>query len=374
MKKLIQFRSIVLAVVILGAMGAFAGWMAISSPSENSPYIDAIKKRWKQEQGEDVGNQSVEDSAPANSYTEKQKLILQQSDKLGEKEALDRGEPSRSFDSKGYSERLKLDLGPSEKTEGDYAKKEKAKLKAENPSETSAIQKVKDGKSELEMKRVGKITGTGGFRFGVNSTRTVDADQANRYRKFEDIYPPDKTPDVQFFYEYQPLRSNIWGSLGLYTSFGVAYRTGQGLFERAPYDPSQQVMGAAENAAGRYNEQTNFKFTFLTMPLSVGVGYRFLAARWIVPYAVLAPTAIIFAERRSNPRISDWGRSNGITQIVGTAFAMDWLDHASSWSMYEAMGVKRIYFNLEYYRLSDIGNNEIQFETSAIFAGFSFDI
>lgn len=83
---------------------------------------------------------------------------------------------------------------------------------------------------------------------------------------FEDMYNASSLSGVDFIYEWQPLKS--FGKLGLQGGVGFATATGKGKFANDDPRPPRE------------------SYTFFSIPLSLGVVYRFEFAerQWAAPY------------------------------------------------------------------------------------------
>jgi len=302
----------------------------------STPYLDRLKQNLPEEKTE------------SGSYTENLKSKLPPED------------PSRTG---SYIEKLKRE-NPEPESPGDsYLQAEKAKLGG--PSTKSSIQDVLDGKSDLKPERRGNIHHAAGFRMGASFSRTLTASTEFQAKPFAEIYSSGTqwVPDVTLFYEYQPFHSEWFGNFGVVGMFGVAYFKGKGKFGNATLLAPSGVPFGAES-------RTNF--TFLNVPLFVGVNYRFNLLRIIRPYVQAGPAMNLYFESRNDGEPPVRARSQGAIASGGINILLDWISPSTAHELYLDMGVQHFYLTLDYSR-SFTFSGPISFDSSVFSAGMTYE-
>jgi hypothetical protein len=311
---------------------------AASADDSSSPYIDSIKKTLP------------EDKNAGQSYTDqlKQKLPATESSD-GYTEALK------------HSQALQLQGSPSE----GYTESEKQRL---GPGDQkSAIEAVREGHSELQLKKPGTIHNAFGIRYGLGLSRTITANNnVGTGRDFNSVYGASYAPDISLFYEYQFFHSEIYGSVGAFGMATVAFFNGQGQF-------AANITNAASANSNYGQNSTGVSFRFFEMPAVGGLDYRFNLSKWVRPYAMGGPTLIGFYESRSDGHNGNRGLSHGLWGALGVEIPLDWISKASDWDRYEAFGIKKTYFSLEYSRLSTF-SSPVDFSVGGVYGGFVFEM
>lgn len=266
---------------------------------------------------------------------------------------------------KSYIEEIKkTDPHPaSAGTEESYTEIEKKKL-SPPAKELGAIEAVSQGKSTLELKRTGKITGAAGFRVGINNSRTARARGSVKASEFSSVYKEQWVPDLTLFGEYQPFHSEWYGNIGIIGSLGYAQFRGRGNFENPNI-----TNGATGQTIGA---QSRTQFRFNVIPLSLGLNYRFNLFRYVRPYIAGSGVGMLFFETRSDGKDGNRGRSLGFMGTVGVAFLLDFLNRSTTWDLYAENNVKHTYVTLEYSRLKTT-SGEVEFEFSGVYTGLTFE-
>jgi hypothetical protein len=247
------------ALVILAACFFTAGRSHAATEKSVQPYIDHLKRTLPEKPASD-GQQPFIDSIKKNLPPTK--------------------------DSRGYTERLRqTDPKKDEpKPAEPFIETEKRRIEVEKPERGSAIQAVKDGRSELQLKRPGTISGAAGLRVGVNNTRKVTATDAVRQKQFSEVYGDGWVPDVTVFTEYQPFHSEWLGNIGLLGSVGFSQFKGSGKFAISNLSYGNTNFGT--------NSKTQFRFNFL--PIQIGAVYRFNLLRILRPFVSGGGTVMLF--------------------------------------------------------------------------------
>jgi len=298
------------------------------------PYIDQLKKDMPPSEGKREGSfiESVRQKLPS--------------------------EPSGS-----YIDHLKsnFEQAPERKS---AIEKERARQSAEGKNQTSGpIEKLKTGKSELELRRPGEIGNAMGFRIGATLTRDITATNGAGAKNYSDIYGGDRVPEISLFYEFQPFHSEWFGNVGFFGNMGVGFDSGKGTFQ---YQPPNAGGGAAFTAESR----TRFKFFYA--PVVAGMNYRFNLFRIVRPFVMAGPALIPYWETRDDSKPGVKGFSRGLYVSAGASLLLDFVNRASAWDLYEAHGVKHYYLTVDYSRLTtSVG--DVLFNVNGFSAGFTFE-
>lgn len=326
-------------------LGFLAQAPQIRADDSVQPYIDQLKQGMKPDTS----------SPGSESYTEKLKKRLSPSDASGDS-------------SEGYTERLKQ-ANPLmlQGTPGSsYTDEEKKKLAPKQ--EGGAIDAVRSGNSDLQLKKPGSIHNAFGLRVGLGLSRTVTAASGvGTGVNFNTMYGANWAPDVSLYGEHQFFHSEILGSLGVFGMTTVGFFSGSGQFEdtalRSAVDGSLIPPGS-----------TNVSFRFYEVPLVAGLDYRFNLMKYLRPYVMGGPTVIGFSETRSDAGQSHSGISKGAWGGVGLAVLMDWVSPSNDWDRYDEYGIKHAYLTVEYSYLYTLPSSPVTFNISGVYAGFMFEL
>jgi hypothetical protein len=320
---------LVLAVLILGISSGVP-----SRAAEEDSIIDQVRRE-SPAPGLEVGE----------SYTEKEKKRLGPAEEQESLISTIRKDSGSAGDSgEGYTARRKQELPPEEASE-------------------SAVEAVRAGHAEVRAKKAPRQGSAFGMTISVKQDRTVTANASAVYRGYSSLYGSGYVPDFQFFYETQPFHGEWLGSIGLFGQFGFGWQSAYGTFEHSISNPD----------GGTFNATSGTKFTFVTLPASVGAVYRFNLLRFARPYVKAGGTLMGYAENRSDDRGTLWGNSRGYVVGAGVAFPFDFLDSEASWSMYEAHGVRRNCLTVDYQRFETI-SGALDFSISGISLGLLFEL
>lgn len=309
------------------------------------PYIDNLRRHMPEQPAQ--GTESFTETErrrieterakdprlPATGYTEKLKEL---NPELQQKPA----------SSEGYSEGIRTRLGPG--------------------SSGGAIQAVKEGRSELQLKREGKVDEAFGFRVGAALNRNIvaDSESIGSGSTFEEVYGNGWSPDFTLYYEWQPIRSATWGSLGLMTTSGFTFNTGDGRFATAL--PKGWAPG--EN----FPLQSRAKVRFFTVPAMIGPVLRVNFLRWLKPYVSVAGGLTGFVETRSDTKERIKGYSRTVQVAGGAVIPMDWMSRKTAWDLYAEHAIKGYGITLDYTKMITVAG-DVDFSTSGISAGMYYE-
>ena len=201
------------------------------------------------------------------------------------------------------------------------------------------------------------------MNLSVKQDRTVAAEPAAVHRTYSSFYGDGYVPDLEFFYETQPFHGEWLGSLGLFGQLGVSWQRANGSFAHVIANPD----------GGDFGDDSGTRFTFVTVPATVGAVYRLNLLRFARPYVKAGVSVIGYAEARSDDRDTLWGNSRGYMTGAGIAFPVDFLDSVASWSSYEAHGVQRNCITVDYQRLKTL-SGALDFAVSGFSVGLLFEL
>ena len=316
----------------------FAFLLALSAHAdENAPYIDRLKQGLPPE--ENTGSLIDE-------VRKKKGVITDNQD--------------------DYIRRLKegMDVKQGEKTDEGYLENERARL-GPSKSEGGAIQAVVEGKSKLKSRREGKVTAAAGFRIGASMTHTVTASPDFQLRSYEEIYGSSTIPAFEFFYEFQPFRSEILGNIGIFTSVGAKVVRGFGKFKSVLTKPV--AIGG-----GTFSEESRTQFSFVSIPITAGLSYRFHLLNYLRPYATVGFGGVPWAEMRSDSQSGHRGFSRVMNINFGVAVLLDWMNESGAFDMYDSFGIKHSYLSIDYIKRTNLGGN-VNFDTNGVLIGMTFE-
>jgi hypothetical protein len=282
--------------------------------------------------------------------------------------------------SANYSQELKQKLSPEKESDG-YSEKIKAKA-LEDPKSTTdgytdkvrteltpaepggAIDAVNAGRSELKLKRPGKIRGAGGIRIGTAMlNRNIKAGSDVQQRQFKDVYGNKWVPDLNIYGEWKPLYHEWIASVGLIGGVGISSYRGRGLFEH-------ELTNAS--TGGSFGETSRVEFNFNVYTFSLGGNVRLNTLQIVRPFVSFGPAVAIYTESRNDGKPSVSGNSRGYFYSLGAALMLDWISSSAAWAMYDSFGIKHFYITAEYTGLETI-SGPVDFNTSGLFSGLSFE-
>ena len=323
-------------------------WIAIAQDKKPvQPYIDQLKQQ--------MGDNEKPKADVSGSYTEEMKKKLKaqgRSAPSGESyiESLKKSDPQRfgepSVKPPSFTEQQKSKLGPAQKE--------------------SAIQALKEGRSDLQLRREGAIHWASGFRLGAAASRTVTGDSASTNGSFGSFYGSGWTPDLNLFVEYQPFHSEWFGNIGIVGGLGFTYNSGNANLKIGNLPNPFGTAGATFGTASH----TNLKF--ITAPVSIGVNYRFNLLRYLRPFVQASPTYIAYLETRSDGRGDIRGKSTGLQIGGGANLLLDNFSKSLSWELYDEFGVKHYYLTVDYTKLSTIAG-DVKFDASTLSLGLTYE-
>lgn len=235
-------------------------------------------------------------------------------------------------------------------------------LQKELPPEPTggAIQAVKEGRSELQVKKPGGIHHGFGFRYAVDTKSSYQWSASPN--SFNAIYGQQYAPSFSLFYELQPFHSDVFGNFGLYLMAGVTLNRGLGTFS----------VPIAKPGGGVFPSASSTQFQFYTFPGSIGLNYRMNLLRILCPYLFVGPSIVGLSESRKDNQPGIRMVSYGVFTALGVSIPLDWA-WSESWSLYSAYRIQHFYLTLDYSKNWTMFGRS-NFASSGFYAGFTFEL
>ena len=333
--------------LLLLAAWALVGSFANAEDSSDQPYIDRLKAHLNKKAAAEGPGEPARTLEAPDPYIQTLKKNQQ---------------PDTSSD--GYTEKLRGRAGVRENSEG-YTEKLRNQLTPK--PDGGAIQAVLENRSALHQVKAGEIHHAVGFR--VNAARSVNmgGDASVINGTFATYYNNGYTPELDFFWEYQPFHSEIFGNIGLITNISFAYANGQGKF------PSS-LSGKLTNpfGGGNFTLDSQTKLRFITVPFSIGAIYRFNLFQWVRPYASIEPTMANYGEFRDDNQKTKLGYSTGLMFTGGINFQLDQIFKDVAWDLYADYGIKKFYLTVDYSKLTTLAGS-VTFDRSIVSVGMTYE-
>ncbi len=276
---------------------------------------------------------------------------------------------SEEFIERGKKKKPKPESSFLEDRQGAIHLEEEKRAKDEaddpyRPEKDSAIEAVKKGQSELQLKRPGKIRHALGFRLGASLTRNIHVQGGSGSSSFKSFYGDRWNPDVALTYEIKPFYSEWFGSLGFTLSPGLWYFGGKGRYR---FNLTNEKTGQS------FGDVSGTELFLNVVTVSTGAIYRFNLPYVIRPLASVAHTWFLYYEGRNDGGEGRRGYSTGMQTSVGAALLLDWLSRESAWNYYQDFNVKHYYFQVEYQKIFPLVG-DVRFDVWGIYAGATFEI
>ncbi len=340
---LIRWRRAALLLVLLGIAAPLA--------HADQPYIDRIKRSMSEEE-------ALSDASPSEGagYTEKLKGEL-------------KSKGTVSDPGKNYTGRIQSLIQDEQAESGEkpdsseaYTSTLKRKLAPAQPEE-SAIARVKQGESELRIRKEGEIHFLGGFQLGASATRSVRDLGGVTNAPLETVYGTSWVPDVRFHMEWQPFHSEWFGNLGFQGTAGFTLQTGKASFQFPLNDP---VSGEPFGSTSRT------ELRFITVPVTVGATYRFNLLQWIRPYVQASGLMVGYSESRSDGLADQSGYSTGVSWGGGANFLLNPIFPSAARELYLSSGVHHLYLSIDWNQ-QWAKEGGLEFRSNTVSAGLSYE-
>lgn len=195
---------------------------------------------------------------------------------------------------------------------------------------------------------------TGAFRMGMIDPPRITSVDENI--DFETMYSGSQQPLLSFDFEWQPFTA--YGKLGLQAGFGLMIAYGQGRF-------------AAGSMAG---QEAKEEYTFLAIPLSLGVVYRleWMDRQWIAPYVGGGGTYIGVAEIRDDGKSPKAVGTPGAYGVGGVLFNISALDRETAFTLSSEYGIANLWVSADFKQLQTF-SDDLDFSSSIFGAGIVVD-
>jgi hypothetical protein len=186
---------------------------------------------------------------------------------------------------------------------------------------------------------------------------TNKAGVTNNYN-FDDFYAGSSKVLIGYDYEWYPWAQKT--KLGIQTDVAFMYADGHGrLIAGTPTDP---------------NPVSEEKFSFVTLPLSLGAIYRFQYkdAQLFVPYVSGGGTYVVLAEKREDKSTPNFTGGFGFYGTGGLLINLSALDRETSYELNSEYGIGNMWLSLE-YKTVDVKSDSFAFSSQFFNAGIAFD-
>ncbi|MGZ3773840.1 MAG: hypothetical protein ACXVCY_07370 [Pseudobdellovibrionaceae bacterium] len=213
---------------------------------------------------------------------------------------------------------------------------------------------TKDGAYIYKTADFAEKNTSGAFRVGmIDPPKIISADGST---DFSQMYSGQQQPLIMFDYEWHPFSG--YGKLGIQAGMGLLVAYGNGRFT----DPSLQGQQAKE------------KYTFVAIPLNVGVVYRleWLHRQWFAPYVAGGGTYIPVAEIRDDGKSPTAVGTPGFYGAGGILFNISATNRETAFTLKSEYGIANLWVSLDYRYLKTV-NDQLDFSSSIIGAGIVVD-
>lgn len=176
--------------------------------------------------------------------------------------------------------------------------------------------------------------------------------QANSYQS---VYAPQKkyNPGIDVAIERHIFRNRFAGAFGPFFRTGAYFQKGYGRFTR-------------------YNSESDVNFRFLAIPMGVGLGYRAIQPRFVVPFVQVGVSGIFFNESRDDDKPSKRGYSTAANLNYGINLSLDWIGRRDAWARYDEYGIFHTYLTIQQMHIKTI-RGDVDFRFHMTLAGLSFE-
>ncbi len=197
---------------------------------------------------------------------------------------------------------------------------------------------------------------------GQNPDISIDIEQkdasgnitGNQNFKFDDFYPDSSNLVIGYDYEWFPFIEH--GKLGLQGGFSAMFSSGYGRLVASPSPQSEET------------------FTFVTIPLTLGVVYRL---EWkdkqiLAPYVAGGGTYLVLAEKREDKSTPKFAGSPGFYASAGMMLNLAFLDADAGSMLDSEYGISNMWLTVE-FKTVQVQASSFTFSNQYVNAGLSFD-
>lgn len=172
---------------------------------------------------------------------------------------------------------------------------------------------------------------------------------------FDDFYAGASKIIIGYTYEWYPWAEKTM--LGLQGDVGFMYADGHGRL-----------------VAGATNQLSQEKYSFLTLPLSLGAVYRFQYkdTQLFVPYVAGGGTYVVLAEKREDKSSPNFTGGFGFYGAGGLLINLTKFDNETAFELNSEYGIGNLWLSLE-FKATEVEAESFKFSTQYVNAGFAFD-
>jgi hypothetical protein len=196
---------------------------------------------------------------------------------------------------------------------------------------------------------------SGSFTFSMIDAPQITSAAAgnNGSTSFRDMYSGGQQPLIGFTFEWQPFRT--FGRLGLQAGFNLLMASGNGRF----------ISDGTE---------AKEKYTFLAVPLNVGLSYRleWFNRQWVAPYVAGGGTYIPVIEFRDDGKEPSKNGSPGVYGGGGLMFNISAINRETAFTLQSEYGIQNLWVTLDAKYLKTF-NEDLDFSSSVLGAGITCD-
>ncbi len=211
----------------------------------------------------------------------------------------------------------------------------------------------KDGSYIYRTKDVKSSGQTGSFRFGMMEPPMITS--TDGVTTFETMYSNGPVPVMSFDYEWRLFES--LPHLTLQGGFGVMVAEGNGRFLNTSH-----------------TETPKEKYTFVALPLSVGLSYRmqYKSRQWLAPYVTGGGNYFPVAEFRDDGEGPNIVGTPGVFAAGGLMFSISAFSRDASFTLSNEYGISNLWASLEYRQIQTF-SEEVDFSSGLVNLGISVD-
>jgi len=264
-----------------------------------------------------------------------------------------------------YAESPVVPVEPTERVERRSSLREAAvqnegkKIAHPNASKGLYLIDRTTGKYYYKTDVLTKKESTMSIRLGSVQPPTITTQvDANRSVGFSDIYTEGDPTFLLYDYEWLPFESMKQVGVQLGTGLMIAQGTGKLLT-----DPLQTPLKEARE-----------QYTFIAVPLNLGLVYRFEFARrqWLAPYVAGGGTYFLLAETRDDGRESKFLGTPAGYGAGGVLFNLSAFDEQTAFIFDREYGIRNLWLAAE-FRIFQSFSEELDMSSNLINVGVTVD-
>lgn len=175
---------------------------------------------------------------------------------------------------------------------------------------------------------------------------------------FDDFYAGSSKFIFGYDYEWFPWAEKTM--LGLQGGFGIMYADGHG-----------RLVSSSGSEPNPVSEE---KFSFLTMPVNLGLVYRFQYkdTQMFVPYVAGGGTMVVLGEKREDKNTPNFTGGFGFYGAGGLLVNLSRFDSEMAFTLNSEYGIGNLWLSLE-ARATEVEAESFKFSTQYFNLGFAFD-